>query len=140
MAHRKDNGGFSPVCCQPPEPRLVQEEILWSDKRRPFFGLPLSFTRYTLFTDRLTIRSGFLTRRTEEVRLYRILDVSLKQSIGQRLFKVGSLKLQSADASSPKQFIHDIRYPEEVYRLVSDVAEQQRKINRIGVMEYFDSF
>ena len=140
MPHRKDNGIFPPTHCCPPEPRLIQEEILWSDKRRPLFGLPLSFTRYTLYTDRLTIQTGFLTRRTEEIRLYRILDVSLKQSLCQRLFSVGSLRLQSADASSPKQFLHDIRYPEEVHRLLSDTAEQQRKLNRIGVMEYFDSF
>lgn len=140
MQHRQYPGFFPPINCHPPEPRLVQEEILWSDKRRPFFGLPLSFTRYTLYTDRLTIRSGFLTKRTEDIRLYRILDVSLKQSLGQRLFKLGSIRLQSADAGTPNQFMHDIRYPEEVYRLVSDTAEQQRKLNRVGIMEYFDHY
>ena len=137
MGEHRGNDFFAPTRYQPPEPRLVQEKILWRDKRRPIFGLPLSFTTYTLYTDRLVIQSGLLTRRTEEIRLYRILDVSLKESVCQRLFRVGSITLQSADQTSPKQFIHDIRHAEDVHRLVSDIAEQQRRINRIGVMEFF---
>ena len=123
---------------QPPQTRLVQDQLLWRDKKRPFFGLPLSFTRYSLYTDRLVVQTGFLTRRTEEIRLYRVLDVSLKQSLFQRLFRLGSLKVTTADATAPTQFIHDIRHCEEVHRLVSDIAEEQRKINRIGVMEFFE--
>ena len=130
----------APIRFKPPEVDLVSEHILWCDKRRPIFGLPLSFTKYILYADRLVIQSGFLTRRTEEIRLYRILDTSLKQSLGQRLFQVGSIRLQSADAISPRFFIHDIRYPENVHRLVSDLAEQQRQINRIGLWECFDRF
>ena len=123
---------------QPPQTKLVQEQLFWRDKRRPFFGLPLSFTRYSLYTERLVVQTGFLTRRTEEIRLYRILDVSMKQSLLQRLFRLGSLKVTTADATAPTQFIHDIRHCEEVHRLVSDMAEEQRKINRIGIMEYFE--
>ena len=125
---------------QLPEIELVQEKILWSAKRRPIFGLPISFTRYTLYSERLMIQTGFFTRRTEEIRLYRVLDVSLRQSLGQRLFQIGSIKLQTADATAPKVFIHDVRHSEQVHRLLSDVAEQQRKINRMGIMEYLDGF
>ncbi len=123
---------------RPPDARLIQDTLLWRDKRRPFLGLPLSFTTYSLYTDRLMIQKGFLTRRTEEIRLYRILDVSLTQTLLQRIFKLGSVKLCSADMTAGKQFIHDVRHPVAVHRLVSDVAEQQRIINRVGVVEYFD--
>ena len=47
------------------------EKELWSDcKRVVFFGLPLSFTKYRLTTNRLFVNTGFLTQREDEVRLY----------------------------------------------------------------------
>ena len=52
---------------------------LWQDKKRPIFGLPLSFTKYTLTNEKLVIDSGVLARKQEEVRLYRIVDFSVKQ-------------------------------------------------------------
>jgi len=130
----------SPIRYHPPEVNLVSEKVLWCDKKRPILGLPLSFTKYILYGDRLIIQSGFLTRRIEEIRLYRVLDIGLKQSLMQRLFHLGSVRLQSADVISPKVFIHDIRHSENVHRLISDLAEQQRQINRISFMEFYDGF
>ena len=123
---------------RPPIIQQEPEEVLWCDKRRPFFGMDISFTKYTLYPERLVIQTGFLHRKTEELRLYRILDVTLKQTFGQRLWSLGSIVLQTGEATSPKVFVHDIRDSEQVYRLLSNVAEQQRRENRIGIMECFD--
>ena len=41
--------------------------IIWTDKKRTFLGLPLSFTTYTLEEERLFIRAGFLTIVEDEV-------------------------------------------------------------------------
>lgn len=139
MFKQKENDSV-PIRYRPPESQLVSENVLWCDKKRPIFGLPISFTKYILYADRLVIQSGFLTRRVEEIRLYRILDTSLRQSLGQRLFHLGSIRLQSADAVSPKFFIHDVRHSENVHRLISDLAEQQRQVNRISLLECFDGF
>lgn len=122
---------------QRPIKKSEQDVLLWKDKSRPFFGLPLSFTTYSLYEDRLIIKSGLLTRHTEEIRLFRVLDVSLKQSLFQRLFHVGSVKLVTADETAPKFFLHDILDSEDVLRLVSDTVHEQRKINRIGTFESF---
>ena len=35
-------------------------EIIWKDRKRPFMGLPLSFTRYELTEQKLLINTGFL--------------------------------------------------------------------------------
>ena len=55
--------------------------ILWTDKKRTLFGLPLSFTTYELEEERLFIRTGFFTRKEDEVRLYRIMDISWQQTL-----------------------------------------------------------
>lgn len=121
----------------PPEIKDAQETLLWRDKRRPFFGLPWSFTTYSLYPERLVVQKGFLTRQTEEIRLYRVLDVSLKQGLFQRLFQLGSVKVTTADPSAPKLFLHDIRKSEQVHRLVSDISENQRKDHQVTAMEFF---
>ena len=37
------------------------DNYVWKDRRRPFLGLPLSFTVYTLLEDKLLIDSGILS-------------------------------------------------------------------------------
>ena len=72
--------------------------ILWSDRKR-YLGLPLSFTKYSMSEDRLFVETGFLNLTQNEVRLYRILDLQLKRSLGQRIFGVGSILVSSSDKS-----------------------------------------
>lgn len=67
---------------------MEELKILWKDRKRPIFGLPLSFTKYKLLEDKLLIDSGILSIKQEEIRLYRIMDITLKKSIWQRIFGV----------------------------------------------------
>ena len=65
-------------------------EYLWKDRKR-HFGLPLSFTRYSLSEDRLFCETGFLNIKADEVLLYRVRDLELTISLGQRIFGVGTV-------------------------------------------------
>ena len=71
---------------------MQEKPILWTDKKRPFLGLPLSFTRYTLTEEKLMISSGFFNKREEEIRLYRIEDVTLNRTLGERICGVGTIQ------------------------------------------------
>ena len=75
-------------------------KLLWKDRKR-ICGLPITFTKYSLSEDRLFVEAGLLNIRQEDLLLYRIQDISLKLSLGQRIFGVGSVLLQSSDRSSP---------------------------------------
>lgn len=66
---------------------------IWSDRKRIFCGLPWTFTTYTLTSDRLFIETGMLGKHEDEVRLYRILDISLSRSLSQRIFGMGTISL-----------------------------------------------
>lgn len=112
-----------------------KEEPLWSDKKRPLFGLPLSFTYFKLFSDRLIVKRGLLICRQEEVRLYRIVDISVRQSIFQRLFGIGSISVLTVDRSAPKCLIASVKHPYEVSRYISDLAEVERRNVGIGFFE-----
>ena len=112
-------------------------KILWQDKKRPIFGLPLSFTKYTLLEDKLLIDTGFLSTKQEEVKLYRIMDVTLKRTFIQRIFGVGTIHCCSADKTTPEFDILDIKNPFEVKEKISKIAEEQRDKKRVTGREIF---
>ncbi|MDO5099999.1 MAG: PH domain-containing protein [Eubacteriales bacterium] len=109
----------------------MNREIIWQDRKRTIFGLPLSFTKYELTKDRLLIRTGLLTTKEEEVRLYRILDVALQRTLGQRIFGVGSIRIQSSDRTAGDFTITSIKRSQEVKEMLSEMVEQERDSKRV---------
>ncbi len=111
---------------------------LWTDRKRTIFGLPLSFTVYKLTEEKLLIESGFLTKKEEEVRLYRIMDLTLKRTLGQRIFGLGTIHCCTADKSTPEFEILKIKDSQNVKELLSDLVEKQREAKRVVGREFMD--
>lgn len=118
------------------KPNTMQENYLWKDRRRIIFGLPWTFTRYRLSSEKLIIDTGFFSRKEEEIRLYRILDITLKRPLNQRLWGLGTVHLCTADKSSAEVDIKRIKKPREFKELLSDLVEKERTEKRIGAREY----
>ena len=109
--------------------------ILWHDRKR-HFGLPISFTKYSMSEDRLFLETGFFNLTQNEVRLYRILDLQLKRSFGQRIFGVGSIIVSSSDKSLGTFEIKNIKHSANVKEMLSVQVEQQREAKRVVGREY----
>ena len=109
--------------------------ILWHDRKR-YFGLPISFTKYSLSEDRLFVETGLLNLEQNEVRLYRILDLQLKRSLGQRIFGVGSIIVTSSDKSLGKFEIKNVKNSANVKEMLSVQVEQQREAKRVVGREF----
>ena len=116
--------------------KMENLKIIWKDTRRPIFGLPLSFTKYTLLEDKLLIDTGFLSTKQEEIKLYRIMDVTLNRSFWQRIFGVGTIHCCSGDKSSPEFDIKDIKKSFEVKEMLSRMIEEQRDKKRVTGREF----
>lgn len=110
-------------------------EIIWKDRKRPIFGLPLSFTKYRMTKEKLLIETGLLSIKEEEIQLYRIMDLTLKCSIWQRIFNVGTIHCCSGDKTTPEFEIKDVKNPSEVKELLSKYIELQRDRKRISTRE-----
>lgn len=115
--------------------KMVQNYI-WEDRRRPIFGLPLSFTKYKLTDEKLLIENGLLSVAQEEIRLYRIMDISVKCKLIQRIFNVGTIHCCSADKTAPEFDIKDVKNPMQVKELISKNVEEERQRKRIGAREF----
>lgn len=113
-------------------------EVLWKDRKRTLFGLPLSFTKYFLTEDKLIIERGIFNSVEEEIRLYRILDFTLKRSFGEILFGLGTIHCCSADKSTPEFDIARIKDSQKVKNIISDAVEKSRAKNKVISREYID--
>ena len=100
-------------------------EYLWSDRRRRL-GLPLSFTRYALSEDRLFVETGLLTTQCEEILLYRVRDLSLRITLGQRIFGVGTVTIQSSDRSCPVLELKNVKHPRETKEIIHQAVENMK--------------
>ena len=116
---------------------MDKSKYLWSDRKRTLFGLPLSFTVYAFDSERFYLNRGFFTQTSDEVRLYRIMDVSFRQTLGQRIFGVGSLHCDSADKTLGNFEIKNIKKPREVMEQLSALVEDARDKKRVVSREYF---
>ena len=117
---------------------IEAEPLLWRDRKR-ILGMAVSFTRYELTESRLIVRTGLLNTREEELRLFRVRDISAQESLIDRMFGVGSILLHTADATSPTLLIRHVKNSDRVKELISLQVEEARVKNRVRSMEVSDN-
>jgi len=117
--------------------QMRESHVLWTDKKR-IWGKPLSFTRYTLTDDTLTVTTGLFTIREKQTMLFRIRDISRVQTLGERIFGVGTIILDSTDADTPHLHIEKVKDHERVMRLITTQVDKERQRNQVRIGEYSD--
>lgn len=118
---------------------MQEKKVLWNDRKRIIFGLPWTFTKYKLTEEKVIIQTGLFNIKQEEIRLYRIMDVTLNRKFGQRIFGLGTIHCCSADKSTPEFEIKNIKKSEAVKELLSDKVEQERQRKRVSSREYMQA-
>jgi len=79
-------------------------------------------THYVVTTRRVVIREGVLGRRGRDIPLTRISDVSFTHSLLERLFRAGTLVVDSAGEQG-ELTLRDVPRVEQVQRTVFDLAD-----------------
>ena len=115
--------------------KKAKKTVLWKDRKRTFLGLPLSFTKYRLNDESLTLETGFFNSTEDEVRLYRITDVTLKRSFGQKLLGLGTIHCDSSDVTMQNFDIKNVKHPKKVKELLSRLVNESRLRNRVYTSE-----
>ena len=88
-------------------------------------------SHFVVTTDRVIHRSGWLAKRSMEMPLERINDVTFTQTILERLVGAGSLRIQSGSEYGQNHF-RDIRKPEDVQKLIYEMSEANEPRMRGG--------
>ena len=113
----------------------LPKNTVWRDRKRTIFGLPWTFTKYILTDEKLLIIKGLIRQTEEEIRLYRILDMSLTRTLFQRIDRVGTIHCCSSDKTASEFNIERIKRPHEVKTLLSDLVEKQRISHGVNIRE-----
>lgn len=114
----------------------METNFIWKERKRNALGLPWTFTKYALTDDRLFITSGLLKTVEDEVRLYRIMDLSLSQTLSQKIFGIGTILVSSADKSMRDFEIKNIKKPRDVKEQLSKLVEENREKKRVTNREF----
>lgn len=109
----------------------IDFDYIWTDKKRIFFGLPLSFTRYILTEKKFITQTGFFSIHEDEIELYRVSDKSLNLSFGERLFGCGTVTINCRDVDTPVKLVKSIKAPRKFMELLEENVDIQRDRYRV---------
>ena len=85
-------------------------------------------TRYRLTTQRLFAETGLIAKNLEEIELFRVKDVTLRQGVLDRLLGVGTVTVLSTDDTAPELALAGLRDPlaaKEALRTAFRAARQR---------------
>ena len=117
---------------------VEEKPLLWADRKR-WLGMPITFTRYTLDEDKILVNTGLLSLHEEEVLLFRVQDVSVRQSLSERLFGVGTICVNSTDVTVPHLELEHVKNPRKVKDVLSKCVAASRRRNKIRSTELMDT-
>lgn len=94
-------------------------------------------TNYRITTRRLVIESGVLSKKLEQVDLYRVTDYSVERPFGQRLLGTGNLILETVDRTTSQVQVRDIKADVvALYERVRLATEADRVRRGVKMVDY----
>ena len=116
------------MLCNNAEMRLKME--FKERKRWTFFGLPFTFTVYTVKESVITVGTGFLNKEENDCYMYKVQDVTLKTSFFERIFGLGTVVCYTGDTTNPQLVIEHVRKSREIKQFILEKSETERRKRR----------
>jgi uncharacterized membrane protein YdbT with pleckstrin-like domain len=88
---------------------LVAVGFLWAERSR---------TTYMVTSQRIQVREGFLSKEVQQTRLDRIQNVTLDQSVADRLLRIGTVDYDTAGDDGSRFRMTGVSNPDALVRLV----------------------
>ena len=98
--------------------------------------IDVHFTIYELTSERLRTTTGMLTKRTEQLELYRVKDYSLVQPFRYRVFGVGNIVLVTSDRTTPHVVLEAIPNAAAVHEHIRTYVEQCRRARGVREVDF----
>jgi len=89
------------------------------------------FTRYTITTKRLNIRSGILSKTESSTNVDRIQNITVKQSPVDRIMKVGSIDFDTAgDNASDRFSFIGVNNPQDLRERIMQARDDEKALGQ----------
>ena len=106
-------------------------------KRWVFFGLPFTFTKYTVKEDMVTIQSGFFKTIENDCYMYKIQDVELSASLIEKCFGLATITCFTGDTTHPKLILTHIKNARVIKEFILRESEaariKRRTVNMLDI-------
>ena len=95
-------------------------------KRWVFFGLPFTFTKYTIQEDMVTITKGLFKVVEDDCFMYKIQDVKHTTTLLEKMFRLGSIVCYTGDTTHPVLKLEHIRNSKAIKDFLLRQSEETR--------------
>ncbi len=95
-----------------------------------FLILRAKKTHYKITSHRVVVETGLLSKKLNQVDLYRIVDYSVERPFGQRLLGTGNLVIETLDKTSPELRVEGIQTDVVALYEKLRIATEQEKTRR----------
>ena len=99
-------------------------------KRVLFFGLPWTFTKYTVGEEIINMKAGFLKTVEDDCYMYKVTDVKLETSLWERIFKLGTVVCYTGDTTHQVLRLVHIKNSRAIKAYILEQSEKQRMKRR----------
>ena len=115
-----------------------ENAIIFEERKRIlFFGLPWTFTKYTVTPSLLTSKRGFFNQIEDDCYMYKIQDVKLTSSLLERMFGLGTVVCYTGDITHPELSLVHVKHPKEIKAYLlkeSEIARLKRRtLNTVDI-------
>lgn len=118
----------------------MSEEKVYTEikerKRWLFFGLPFTFTVYKLQQKNLGLKRGFFTTIEDDLLLFRVLDVTVRRTLAQKMAGLGTITIISSDKTNPTFELKNIKRVHSFKKALDERVEDERMRMRFRTGEY----
>lgn len=110
---------------------LEEDEIVYKERKRIlFFGLPWTFTKYSITADMITVDSGLLKTEENDCYMYKVQDVKLTATLIERIFGLGTIICYTGDVTNPQLSLVHIKHAKEIKNYLLKASEAARMKRR----------
>ena len=103
------------------------DEVRFKERKRLlFFGLPWTFTVYTITDSVLTIDAGLLNTEENDCYMYKVQDVKLVRSFLERIFGLGTIVCFTGDTTDSQLVIQHIKNARAIKDFILEESEKAR--------------
>lgn len=114
-------------------------KVLWQD-RKHILWFPIGTIKYTIRDDeRIYIDKGIFNTVSDQTLIYRVTDIQLSRTFGQKLCGTGTVVLVSKIDADHEIVLKNIGKPKVVMQMISNLIEETRKRHNMIGKEFFGS-
>ncbi|WP_428389489.1 PH domain-containing protein [Mucisphaera sp.] len=87
-------------------------------------------------SQRIELSTGVFSRVTDDLELYRVRDLTIRQPLVHRLFGLGDIVMETSDRTHPTMILAGIHQPRELRDLIRENVEERRRVTRTREVDF----